>query len=131
MIENTMNFKVQYADTDAYGVVWHGSYLRWMEEGRVELLEDYGLKIDKLQHEDDVVMPVIELDIKYKYSAKLMDEIVLKTKIIDLTTTTVTFLQEIFIKETNKLCTSATVRATALKGGRVMRSVDEFFKERV
>ena len=118
MIENTMNFKVQYADTDAYGVVWHGSYLRWMEEGRVELLEDYGLKIDKLQHEDDVVMPVIELDIKYKYSAKLMDEIVLKTKIIDLTKTTVTFLQEIFIKETNKLCTSATVRATALKGGR-------------
>ena len=40
-MENVLNFKVQYADTDAYGVVWHGSYLRWMEEGRVKLLEDY------------------------------------------------------------------------------------------
>ena len=110
MIENTMNFKVQYADTDAYGVVWHGSYLRWMEEGRVELLEDYGLKIDKLQHEDDVVMPVIELDIKYKYSAKLMDEIVLKTKIIDLTKTTVTFFAGNFYKrnkQTLHKCNSA------------------------
>lgn len=130
-MENVLNFKVQYADTDAYGVVWHGSYLRWMEEGRVELLEDYGLKIDKLQKEQDVIMPVIELDIKYKYSAKLMDKIVLKTKIIELTKTTVTFLQEIFIKETNKLSVSAIVKATALKGGRVMRSVDEFFKEKV
>ena len=76
-------------------------------------------------------MPVIELDIKYKFSAKLMDECVLRTKIIDLTKTTVTFLQEIYIEDTQKLCTSATVRATALKSGRISREVDEFFKERV
>ena len=131
MIENIMRFKVQYADTDAYGVMWHGSYLRYMEMGRVELLEDYGIKIDKLQKEQDVIMPVIELDIQYKFSANLMDECVLRTKIIDLTKTTVTFLQEIYIEDTQKLCTSATVRATALKSGRILREVDEFFKERV
>ena len=131
MIENIMRFKVQYADTDAYGVMWHGSYLRYMEMGRVELLEDYGIKIDKLQKEQDVIMPVIELDIKYKFSAKLMDECVLRTKIIDLTKTTVTFLQEIYVEDTQKLCTSATVRATALKSGRISREVDEYFKERV
>ena len=130
MIENIMRFKVQYADTDAYGVMWHGSYLRYMEMGRVELLEDYGIKIDKLQKEQDVIMPVIELDIQYKFSAKLI-ECVLRTKIIDLTKTTVTFLQEIYIEDTQKLCTSATVRATALKSGRILREVDEFFKERV
>ncbi len=131
MIENIMRFKVQYADTDAYGVMWHGAYLRYMEMGRVELLEDYGIKIDKLQKEQDVIMPVIELDIQYKSSAKLMDECVLRTKIIDLTKTTVTFLQEIYIEDTKKLSTSATVRATALKGGKISRHVDEFFKERV
>ena len=60
-----------------------------------------------------------------------MDECVLRTKIIDLTKTTVTFLQEIYIEDTKKLSTSATVRATALKGGKISRHVDEFFKERV
>ncbi len=131
MIENIVRFKVQYADTDAYGVMWHGAYLRYMEMGRVELLGDYGIMIDKLQKEQDVIMPVIELNVQYKSSAKLMDECVLRTKIIDLTKTTVTFLQEIFVEATQKLCTSATVRATALKSGRVSRHVDEFFKERV
>ncbi len=131
MIENIMKFKVQYSDTDAYSVMWHGAYLRYMEMGRVELLEDYGIKIDKLQKEHDVIMPVIELDIKYKYSAKLMDRCVLKTKIIELTKTTVTFLQEIFVEDTQKLCTSAVVRATALEHGKISRQVDEYFKERV
>lgn len=130
-MQNTLDFKVQYCDTDAYGVVWHGSYLRWMEAGRVELLFDYGVEIHKLQQEQDIVMPVVELDIKYKNSAKLMDEITLVTKIEELSKTSVTFLQEIFLKENGKLCTSARVKAVSLKSGKIMRTVDEFFKEKV
>ena len=49
--------KVFYSDTDAYGVVWHGSYLRWMEIGRVELCEKVGYSLTKL-FEDDVTLPV-------------------------------------------------------------------------
>ena len=30
--------RVRYAETDAMGVAWHGSYLLWFEVGRVELL---------------------------------------------------------------------------------------------
>ncbi len=129
-MQSLLEFKVQYFDTDAYGVVWHGSYLRWMEIGRVDLLEKYGLQIEKLQNEKNVVMPVIELDIKYKHGAKLMDEVVLLTKIIEKTRTSVTFLQEISLKNSGKICTSATVKATALKDGRVQRNVDEFFVEK-
>ena len=65
-------------------------------------------------------------------------DIVFKTKTLDIQNDLPiiyeifnTFLQEIYVEDTQKLCTSATVRATALKGGRVSRHVDEFFKERV
>lgn len=127
-MENILDFKVQYCDTDAYGVVWHGSYLRWMEAGRVELLFDCGLEIHKLQQEQNIVMPVVEIDIKYKHSAKLMDNIVLKTRIEELSKTSVIFVQEIFLKETGKLCTSARVKAVSLKDGKIMKTVDEMLK---
>ena len=39
-MKHTFEQKVYYSDTDAYGVVWHGSYLRWLEMGRVEYCED-------------------------------------------------------------------------------------------
>ena len=34
--------KIYYADTDAYGVVWHGAYLRWLEKGRCDFSEELG-----------------------------------------------------------------------------------------
>ena len=34
-MKNILEEKVYYADTDAYGVVWHGTYLRWMEKGKL------------------------------------------------------------------------------------------------
>lgn len=46
---HTMKQKVYYADTDAYGVVWHGAYLRWLEAARVELCEAMGLNLIDLK----------------------------------------------------------------------------------
>ena len=46
----TNEFRVYYADTDAYGVVWHGTYLRWLEAGRIEYTEKtFGLNLKTMQ----------------------------------------------------------------------------------
>lgn len=123
-MENNVEYKVQYADTDAYGVVWHGTYLRWMEAGRVDWLLQNGIRIDELARDFGIVMPVIEINIKYKYPAKLMDNVDVNTVVKAYTSVSVTFEQTIKIKETGKICTTAEVKATALdKNGRVMRDI--------
>lgn len=131
MKENITKYRVQYHDTDAYGVVWHGSYLRWMEEGRVNFLFDHGIEIHKLQDEKNIVMPVVEIDIKYKMSARLMDRVILRTNVEEITKASITFVQEISLEETGKVCTLARVKAVALKDGKLMRNLDELFKQRV
>ena len=40
-----MRVKVYYADTDAGGVVYHGSYIRWLEAARFELFESFALSL--------------------------------------------------------------------------------------
>ncbi len=123
-MENNLEYKVHYADTDAYGVVWHGTYLRWMEAGRVEWLLSNGVRIDELARDFGIVMPVVDINIKYKFSAKLMDNVVVNTKVKALSNASVTFLQEIKIKETGKTCTVAEVRATAIgKDGKIIRDI--------
>ena len=74
-MRNTFVQKIYYADTDAYGVVWHGSYIRWMEMGRVALCEDFGYKMSELEAQN-IVLPVTEININYKSSAKFEDEII-------------------------------------------------------
>ncbi|MBQ8847860.1 MAG: acyl-CoA thioesterase [Candidatus Gastranaerophilales bacterium] len=124
-MEHAFSQKVFYQDTDAYGVVWHGSYLRWLEMGRVLLCEKAGFKLSELEKED-IVLPVAEIDIKYKLSAKLEDEILIETKIKECGKFYVTFHQIIKDEKTNKTYIDAIVKVVAVhKDGKLYRSLPE------
>ena len=105
--------KVYYADTDAYAVTWHGSYLRWMEIGRVEFCEKLGLNLVKLK-ELNMVFAVSNLNIRYKAPARINEEIIVETEIEKITPITITFLQTIKNKKTESVYTRAEVQVVAI-----------------
>ena len=125
-MKHAFSTKVFYSDTDAYGVVWHGSYLRWLEMGRVMLCEEKGgAKLSELK-KNDIVLPVTELNVKYKNSAKLEDEITIETEISDYGKFYLTFQQTIKDKKTQKTYIEATVKVVAInKSGKLYRSLPE------
>lgn len=124
-MKHAFNTKVFYSDTDAYGVVWHGSYLRWLEMGRVLFCENKGFKLSSLEQED-VVLPVAELNIKYKNSARLDDEITIETQIIEKGRFYITFYQTIKDEKSKKTYIEATVKVVAIhKDGKLYRSLPE------
>lgn len=117
--------KVFYSDTDAYGVVWHGSYLRWLEMGRVGICEMLGHNLIDLK-EKDIVLPVVNLNVKYKMSAKLNDVVVTETEISEFNGFTVKFKQIIRSKETGKVCIDAEVSVVAIdNNGKLYRKMPD------
>ncbi len=50
--------------TDHAGVMWHGAYLAWLEEARVEALAAVGLAYSELSARG-LELPVVELSIRY------------------------------------------------------------------
>lgn len=117
--------KVYYSDTDAYGVVWHGSYLRWLEAGRVELCELLGHNLVELEAQN-IVLPVTNLNIRYKASARLNDNITIQTSIKNFTSLCVTFEQKIMDKTTGKTFVEAVVDVVAInKEGKLYRRMPE------
>ena len=117
--------KVFYSDTDAYGVVWHGSYLRWLEMGRVGVCEMLGHNLIDLK-EKDIVLPVVNLNVKYQMSAKLNDVVVTETEISEFNGFTVKFKQIIRSKETGKVCIDAEVSVVAIdNNGKLYRKMPE------
>ena len=124
-MENIFKDKVYYSDTDAYGVVWHGSYLRWLEKGRVLFCENLGLNLVDLSKQD-IVLPVTSMNIKYKASAKLNDDISVSTKIVKRTSLSVTFLQTVNDAETGRLFVQAEVDIVAISNaGKLYRRLPE------
>lgn len=117
--------KVFYADTDAYGVVWHGSYLRWLEMGRVYWCEMMGHNLSQLK-EQDIVLPVVNLNVRYKFSAKLDDTMIIETFIKKFNNLSVTFKQVIKDKYTNKIFVEAQVEVVSINNeGKLYRKMPQ------
>ena len=71
-------FRVRYAETDAMGIVHHASYLVWMEMGRTEFMRHFGFTYRELE-EMGVMLPVVEVGVRYKQSARYDDEVRVST----------------------------------------------------
>ncbi len=75
---NTISFRVRYGETDQMGVVYHGNYAQYLEMGRVEWLRKLGISYKEME-ENGIMLPVINLNIKYLKSAYYDDLIFVKT----------------------------------------------------
>ena len=119
---------VYYADTDSYGVVWHGTYLRWMEKARVEFCREIGLDLVEMKS-NDIMIPVTNLNIRYKSSAKLDDKIIVETYISKISPIMVTFTQIIKSKDSDRVYTIAEVDVVAVNlEGKIYRRMPEKLK---
>lgn len=130
-MKHTYETKVYYADTDAYGVVWHGSYLRWLERGRVELCNQLGLDLIEMK-KADVLLPVTNMNVRYKASARLNDDIIVETWLKDFNGLSVIFKQTIREKETNRLLIDATFDVVAInEAGKLYRKMPDDVAEKL
>ena len=130
-MEYIQEIRVLYSDTDAYGVVWHGAYTKWFEAARVGLVEQMGLPLEQLES-DNILFPVVEMNIRYKSSAKMNERIVIKTTVKELKPISVTFEHKVYEKATNTLRVIAhtTIVVTNSQTGKMYRRIPDFiYKE--
>ena len=130
-MKNTFTQNIYYADTDAYGVVCHGAYLRWLEKGRCDFCENLGFNLVELVKQD-IALPVANMSVKFKASAKLNDVLVVETWISKLTPICVTFSQSIKNKETGVTYILADFDIVAVNNnGKLYRRIPDVLKTKL
>lgn len=98
--------RVRYAETDQMSYVYNGSYATYLEVGRVESLRNIGIVYKDLELMG-VMMPVLEMNIKYYRPARYDDVLTVKTIIKELPTKRILFEYEI-LNEKNLVITKAS-----------------------
>lgn len=71
--EFVLAVRVYYEDTDAGGVVYHASHVRFLERARTEWLRSRGLDQATLRQRESLVFVVRELQLEYLRPARLDD----------------------------------------------------------
>ncbi len=71
---NAYIHKVCYHETDKMGITHHSNYIRWMEEARIDFLEQIGCSYARLE-QDGIISPVIGVECQYKQPTTFGDEV--------------------------------------------------------
>ncbi len=122
--------KVQPHHTDYAGIAWHGTYLTWMEEARVECLRSVGIEFaDLVALGCD--LPVVELTVRYHRSIQLGMTAVVKTRMSEVTGVRINWDYAIESPDAQELYVTAKVTLVALdrEGGKIMRQLPANVKD--
>ncbi|PTR14169.1 acyl-CoA thioester hydrolase [Nitrosospira sp. Nsp2] len=112
--------RVYYQDTDAGGVVYHSTYLDFLERARYEWLRDLGFDINSLVQVHKVIFMVRSLSIEYFKPAFLDDLLHVTVQAADLGRSRITISQHVLRGTT--LLVNATVEAVCV-GAETLRPV--------
>jgi acyl-CoA thioester hydrolase len=87
--------RVYYEDTDAGGIVYHATYLRYAERARTEMLRAVGIDLNRLRDDHGLLFVVRRGEIDYQKSAQLDDVLMVQSDLVELGGATATINQAI------------------------------------
>jgi acyl-CoA thioester hydrolase len=116
--------RVYYEDTDFSGVVYHASYLRFLERGRTDSLRLAGVDRSLLHAGGEgLIFAVRRMTIDYLKAARMDDVLVVETRTAEVRGASLAIAQRIL--RDDEVIVTADVRVAAVAGGRPARIPDE------
>ena len=106
--------RVYLEDTDAGGIVYHTSYLRYMERARTEALRHAGF-LQSQTFQQDLSFVVHSLEIRFHTAARLDDEIEASCSLSEAKAASLRFRQEVRNSHSGQLYCSAEVTVACIR----------------
>ncbi len=111
MIQSETEFIARYGETDQMGIIHHSNYPKWFEAGRTDFFRRLGVRYSKIEKEG-VLLPLIDMKCSFKSPARYEDEILVRTKPVEMSHVRLSFNYEVFNKdEMSLLVTGETSHA--------------------
>ncbi len=120
MTTHRITIRVYYEDTDFSGVVYHASYLRFMERGRTELIRDLGIdQKDLFDGGAALAFAVRGMRIEWLRPALMDDLLTVETTPVDMKGASMTVRQRVLRGE--DALAEADVKVVCVGGGKARR----------
>ena len=107
--------RVYWEDTDAGGVVYHASYLRFLERARTEYLRHLGIEQEGLRKDNNVVFVVRDIAIGFHKPARLDDVLGVTVALVERRPASLVFQQQILRESDAAVLVQARVRAACVE----------------
>ncbi|WP_335965162.1 acyl-CoA thioesterase [Galbibacter sp. PAP.153] len=127
-ISYTIKVRVRFVETDPLGIVWHGNYIQYFEDGREAFGRHHGISyLD--QKRNGYTTPIVKSTSEHKRPLRYGDTATVKTIFVDSPAAKLIFRYEVFNEQNELVCTGSTVQVFVNDSGDLSLNMPEFFIE--
>jgi len=125
-VSHSSEIRVRFAETDPLGIVWHGNYIQYFEDGREAFGRHHG--ISYLDHKaNGYTVPIVKSVCEHKLPLTYGDIATIKTIFVDSLAAKMIFRYEIYNPENKLVCTGETVQVFVVDQGKLSLTLPPFF----
>lgn len=127
-ISHTSEIRVRFAECDSLGIVWHGNYIQFFEDGREAFGRRHSISyLD--QKANNFSTPIVSSKCEHKLPLHYGDVATIKTTYIDSPAAKMIFKYEILNPNQQIVCTGETVQVFVELGGEMSLIIPNFFRK--
>ncbi|WP_250433808.1 acyl-CoA thioesterase [Hanstruepera flava] len=128
-ITHISEVRVRFVETDPLGIVWHGNYIQYFEDGREAFGRHHGISyLD--QKKFGFATPIVKSSTDHKLPLRYGDIATIKTIYVDSPSAKMVFRYEIYNQNNQLVCTGETIQVFVDKigEGELWLTIPPFFK---
>lgn len=125
-ISFTSEIRVRFTETDPLGIVWHGNYIQYFEDGREAFGREHGISYLE-QKANGYTSPIVSSSCEHKLPLRYGDVATIKTTFIDSPAAKMIFRYRIFDPKGRLVCLGETIQVFLNEKGELSLTKPEFF----
>ena len=125
-LKEVTNIRVRFNETDSLGIVWHGNYITYFEDGREDFGNKHGISYLDVKA-NGFATPIVESICKHKLPLKYGDIATIETTYVDTPANKMIFTYTIFNPKREVVCTGKTIQVFIDEKGNLVLNIPAFF----
>ncbi|HSZ25554.1 MAG TPA: acyl-CoA thioesterase [Cytophagaceae bacterium] len=109
LLKSICEIPIRFSEVDSMGIVWHGHYIQYFEDGREAFGREHGISYSRVR-EKGFMLPVVNISCDYKKSIKLGETAIVETIYHDSNAAKIEFEYKIYRSSDSAL--AATGKST-------------------
>lgn len=102
MLPHETEVIIRFNEADPLGIVWHGHYIRYFEDGRESFGRKYGVSYLNF-YQQGLAVPIVSVDCQYKRPLRYGDIVIVETTYIPLEAAKLQFEYKMFESKSREL----------------------------
>lgn len=126
--------KAQYHETDQMGIIHHSNYIKWMEEARIDFMDEMGFGYGEVEKRG-IISPVAGVSVSYKKPVLFDDEVEITVSVKKYSGAVLELEYEFYNATRNEICTTASSKHCFTRDGKLVSlkreipELDELFRK--